>query len=109
MKGAGYYAEYRTDDARLTLEIIKTAVQLKATAINYTAATELVYENKIITGVKCIDAITKTPFSIKAKKIVNATGPWVDELREKDKSLSNKKMHLTKGVHIVVDRDKLPD
>jgi len=108
LKGAGYYAEYRTDDARLTLEIIKTAVQLKATTINYTAATELVYENKIITGVKCIDAITKTPFSIKAKKIVNATGPWVDELREKDKSLSNKKMHLTKGVHIVVDRNKLP-
>jgi glycerol-3-phosphate dehydrogenase len=108
LKGAGHYAEYRTDDSRLTLEIIKTAVQLKATTINYTAATELVYENEIITGIKCIDTITKTPFSIKAKKIVNATGPWVDELREKDKSLSEKKLHLTKGVHIVVDRDKLP-
>lgn len=108
LKGSGYYAEYRTDDARLTLEIIKTAVQLKATTINYTAATELLYENKTITGVKCIDVITKTPFSIKAKKIVNATGPWVDELREKDKSLSEKKLHLTKGVHIVVGRDKLP-
>ena len=45
LKGAGYYAEYRTNDARLTLEIIKTAVQLKAAAINYTAATELLYEN----------------------------------------------------------------
>jgi glycerol-3-phosphate dehydrogenase len=108
LKGAGYYAEYRTNDARLTLEITKTAVQLKATAINYAAATDLVYENKKITGVKCIDVITKTPFSIKAKKIVNATGPWVDELREKDKSLSEKKLHLTKGVHIVVDREKLP-
>ena len=96
LKGSGYYAEYRTDDARLTLEIIKTAVQLKATTINYTAATELLYENKTITGVKCIDDITKTSFSIKAKKIVNATGPWVDELREKDKSLSEKKLHLTK-------------
>jgi glycerol-3-phosphate dehydrogenase len=108
LKGAGYYAEYRTNDARLTLEITKTAVQLKATAINYAAATDLVYENKKITGVKCIDVITKTPFSIKAKKIVNATGPWVDELREKDKSLSEKKLHLTKGVHIVVNREKLP-
>ena len=108
LKGAGYYAEYRTDDARLTLEIIKTAVQLKGTAINYAAATELVYENKKIRGVKCTDTITKTPFSIKAKKIINATGPWVDELREKDKSLSEKKLYLTKGVHIVVDRDKLP-
>ena len=108
LKGAGYYAEYRTNDARLTLEITKTAVQLKATAINYAAATDLVYENKKITGVKCIDVITKTPFSIKAKKIVNATGPWVDELRKKDKSLSEKKLHLTKGVHIVVNREKLP-
>ena len=108
LKGAGYYAEYRTDDARLTLEITKTAVQLKAIAINYAAATELVYKDKKLTGVKCIDVITKTPFSIKAKKIVNATGPWVDELREKDKSLSKKKLYLTKGVHIVVNRDKLP-
>lgn len=108
LKGAGYYAEYRTDDARLTLEIIKTAVELKATAINYTAATELLYEKEKATGVNCIDTITKKPFSIRAKKIVNATGPWVDELREKDKSISNKKLHLTKGVHIVVNREKLP-
>ena len=108
LEGAGYYAEYRTDDARLTLEIVKTAVQLKATPINYTAATEFIYENKKITGVKCLDVLTKTPFSIKAKKIVNATGPWVDELREKDKSLSKKRLHLTKGVHIVVSKAKLP-
>ncbi len=108
LKGAGYYAEYRTDDARLTLEIIKTAVQLKATTINYTAATELVYENEKVTGVNCMDTITKTLFSVKGKKIVNATGPWADELREKDKSLSKKKLQLSKGAHIVVARDKLP-
>ena len=40
--------------------------------------------------------------------IVNACGPWVDLLRELDKSKSGKYLHLTKGVHIVVSHEKLP-
>ena len=39
--------------------------------------------------------------------MVNATGPWVDELREKDNSCKGKQLHLTKGVHIVVPKEKL--
>jgi len=108
LEGAGYYAEYRTDDARLTLEIVKTAVQLKATPINYTSATKFIYENDKVIGVECKDVLTNELFSVSAKKIINATGPWVDELREKDKSLTKKRLHLTKGVHVVIKKERLP-
>jgi len=108
VKGGGLYAEYRTDDARLTLEIMKTAVIHGAHVANYVQATEFLYENGKVSGVKAIDTIGEQSLTIKATRIVNATGPWVDELRTLDKSKKGKQLHLTKGVHIVVDRKKFP-
>ncbi|GHM98695.1 aerobic glycerol-3-phosphate dehydrogenase [Cytophagales bacterium WSM2-2] len=108
VKGGAIYAEYRTDDARLTIEIIKTASVHKATIANYCEATDFIYENGKVTGVKAIDHVSGGAFEIHAAMVVNAAGPWVDTLREKDKSKTGKKLHLTKGVHIVVPREKLP-
>lgn len=105
---SGFYAEYRTDDSRLTLEIIKTATNNKALPLNYCKALEPIYEKETIKGVNCIDQISNQSFEIRSKFIVNATGPWSDKLREQDGSLTLKHMHLTKGVHIVVDKEKLP-
>jgi len=107
IKGSGYYAEYRTDDARLTLEVLKTAKQKGAEVVNYTTVDELLYKNGKIVGVKCQDGINQNKFEIKSDFVVNATGPWVDELREKDNSCKGKRLHLTKGVHIVVPKEKL--
>jgi glycerol-3-phosphate dehydrogenase len=108
LKGAGYYVEYRTDDARLTLEVLKKAVSLGAKAFNYMKAEELLYEDEKLVGVQVRDLLTDETFHLKAKKIVNATGPWVDELREKDGSKKGKTLHWTKGVHIVVDQKRFP-
>ncbi len=106
--GGGYYAEYRTDDARLTIELIKTATRFGALAINYCKVEDFIYENGIVTGAKCRDSINDDKIIIKSKKVVSATGPWVDELRKRDGSLSGKRLHLTKGVHIVFPFEKLP-
>lgn len=108
LKGGGYYVEYRTDDARLTIEVIKKAVEHGAKAINYVQVTDFTYDNGLINGVKVLDCITRVPFTIKAKKVVNATGPWVDQLREKDKIENDKNLRLTKGVHLVIDHKKFP-
>lgn len=109
LKGAGYYAEYRTDDARLTIEIIKTAARYDATVINYCEGHDFVYgKNDMIEGVRCIDHITQEAFTISADTVVSATGPWVDGLRKKNGFMSNKKLHLTKGIHIVVPHHKFP-
>ena len=108
LNGAGYYAEYRTDDARLTIEVLKTTLDYDAKIINYTEATEFIYEENRVVGAKVKDTISNEEFVIKAKYVVNACGPWVDELRQLNHSKIGKRLHLTKGVHLVVAHEKLP-
>jgi len=106
--GGGYYVEYRTDDARLTIETMKEAVKFGAKALNYAKVEELLYDNGKITGVLVRDLLTDETFKITAKKIVNATGPWVDDIRAKDHSKKGKFLQLSKGVHLVIDQSKFP-
>ncbi|WP_114570503.1 glycerol-3-phosphate dehydrogenase/oxidase [Exiguobacterium flavidum] len=108
LKGGGYYVEYRTDDARLTIEVMKEAIDHGAQAINYTKAEELLYADGQVIGVRVKDLLTGGMHEIRAKKVVNATGPWVDELREKDGSKKGKQLRMTKGVHLVIDQSKFP-
>ncbi len=106
LKGAGYYAEYRTDDARLTIEIIKTAEEFNGKAINYLEAKSIIKKDYFI--IECYDHISKKKTIIKSKKLVNASGPWVDLTRTNENNNSTSKIRLSKGVHVVVDHKKLP-
>ena len=107
--GSGLYAEYRTDDARLTIEILKKAASFGATIINYCKMESFNYnDDSKIKSLNCIDGNTENTVKIKARNYVSAAGPWVDKLRAKDHSISNKYLHLTKGVHIVFPFKKLP-
>lgn len=109
LKGGGFYAEYRTDDARLTIENIKTAERHGATALNYVEATDFVYdEDKQITAVVCKDQFSGKSITVNTKHVISSTGPWVDELRTVDKSMTDRHVFLSKGVHIVVARERLP-
>lgn len=87
LKGAGYYVEYKTDDARLTLEVMKKAVEHGALSSNYTKVVDFIYDDGgKLAGAKVEDTVTNEQYHVKAKKIINAGGPWVDELREIDGS-----------------------
>jgi len=109
LEGGGVYAEYRTDDARLTIEVLKTAVNLGAKVINYAEATDFHYdENGKIKGLEWKDNLTDELYSLNTKYVISAAGPWVDEIREKNKSLQGKHLHPTKGVHIVLPHEKFP-
>lgn len=108
LKGGGYYVEYRTDDARLTIEVMKKAVEYGATALNYSRVDGFLYENGRVCGVKVTDLPSGETYEVRATKIINAAGPWVDELRELDGSKKGKTLHLTKGVHLVIDKKRLP-
>jgi glycerol-3-phosphate dehydrogenase len=109
LTGGGFYAEYRTDDARLTIENVKTAERHGATALNYTEATDFVYDDKgIITAVVCHDRFTNEAITVQTKNVISCTGPWVDELRGVDRSMTERHVFLSKGVHIVVARERLP-
>jgi glycerol-3-phosphate dehydrogenase len=106
--GSGLYAEYRTDDARLTIEILKTAHQYGAICLNYIEVNNFLYEKGKVSGVECIDHLSNETLCINGHLIINAAGPWVDELRAINKSKKGKQLFLTKGVHLVVPRKKLP-
>lgn len=108
LKGAGYYAEYRTDDARLTIENIKTSLQFGAKALNYSEVIDFLYEGDTVAGVKVKDKVSGNTFSVSARYAINAAGPWVDELRAVNNSRKGKRLHLTKGVHLVFAHEKLP-
>jgi glycerol-3-phosphate dehydrogenase len=109
LKGAGYYVEYKTDDARLTIEVIKKAVEKGCHAINYAKVISFIYdENHKIIGVEVEDQTNGIIHEIHAKKVINACGPWVDDVRELDGSRQGKHLHLTKGVHLVFSQKKFP-
>ncbi|MGI9552387.1 MAG: glycerol-3-phosphate dehydrogenase/oxidase [Aurantibacter sp.] len=108
LKGAGYYAEYRTDDARLTIENIKASLRYGVHAMNYAEVTNFVYEDEKVAGAKVKDVVSGDEFEIRAKYVINAAGPWVDELRGVNNSKKGKQLHLTKGVHLVFPYEKLP-
>lgn len=73
LKGGGYYVEYRTDDARLTIEVMKAAVAHGALAVNYAKAEEYLYENGRICGATVRDQISGETVNVRAKMVVNAT------------------------------------
>ena len=109
--GAALYKEYQTDDARLTIEVLKTAATFGALSVNYTLCEGFIYNmdtNPQITGIRFRDLLQNKMYSATATKIINAGGPWVDEIRLKDSAPDKKSLHLTKGVHIVIDKNRLP-
>src|SRR5690606_39337265 len=61
-----------------------------------------------VAGAEVVDTLTGESHRIYAKKVVNATGPWVDELREKDGSKTGKTIQWSKGIHIVTDQKHFP-
>jgi glycerol-3-phosphate dehydrogenase len=108
LKGSGYYVEYRTDDARLTIEVLKEAVKHGALAVNYAKVEDFIYDEGQLTSAHVIDQMSGETYHIRARHIINAAGPWVDSLREKDHSKQGKTLHLSKGVHLVFSQERFP-
>lgn len=108
LKGGIVYYDCLTDDARLTLENALDAKSLGALVLNYAKVIQLSQDTKgKISGalVKNVEPDGIDEVQIRAKVVVNATGPWTDEIRS---MLGEKRMlKPTKGVHLVVDAARL--
>ncbi|MEP2025844.1 glycerol-3-phosphate dehydrogenase/oxidase, partial [Reichenbachiella sp.] len=102
------YAEYQTDDFRLVMELIKTSVEHGAQTLNYANCTDLLAKGGKVCGVACHDEHSGEDFKIYGDYVVNAAGPWVDQVRKLNKKVKETKLHLTKGIHIVVPFEMLP-
>ncbi len=112
LKGSVKYWDGQFDDARLAIALARTAAQQGALLLNYCKAVDLIHEDGRITGLIAEDTETGQPFRIQAQCVINATGVWVDAIRQKDDAYSGKKTRdivaPSQGVHIVVDRAFLP-
>lgn len=107
LNGAVHYYDCQTDDARLTLENALDAAKLGAVVLNHARAGKLLRDaSGKICGVEVHDTEGGAAVEARAKVVVNATGPWSDEVR----ALAGEAAILkpTKGVHIVVDEARLP-
>ncbi|MCK6556524.1 glycerol-3-phosphate dehydrogenase/oxidase [Candidatus Binatia bacterium] len=106
--GAAVYYECLTDDARLVLENLKSAVAFGATAVNYAPVERLVIEGGKVVGAVVRDVLGERAIEARASVAVNAAGPWVDEVRLLQGGGEKPRLHLTKGIHLIVPRERLP-
>ena len=108
---AGFlYWDARTDDARLTLEVLRTAVlDQGAVAANHVAVTAMLRHEagSRVTGVR-VDPAGGEAFDISASVVVNATGVWADRVRGLDEGARSPSIRPAKGIHITVPADRLP-
>ena len=109
LQGAGVYLDFRNNDARLVIENIKQAASDGGHMVSKMKAIGFIYEGDQIVGVKARDLLTNETIEIKAKLVINTSGPWVDKVRNMNFTQPIvPKMRPTKGVHLVVDAKKLP-
>jgi glycerol-3-phosphate dehydrogenase len=100
----GYrYFECQTDDARLTVEVARTAHAFGAVLANHAEVTGLLGDGRV-TGATVTDAVTGEPLEVRARVTVNATGVWADQvsgLAGGDAGGGGQRLRPSKGVHLV--------
>jgi len=107
LRGGAIYYDCVSNDSRLTIEAIASAYHEGAQVANYVSGRELIRENDRVTGVKAYDELSKQSFDIRAKVVVNATGPWSDDVRHQFDQTLPPILHVTKGTHLVFPKKKL--
>ena len=110
--GGVRYWDGQFNDARLALALARTAAQQGALLVNYCKATNLLFDAGKIVGLECQDTETGQNYKVHSRCVINATGVWVDELRQTDgtanpkdgRSPTKAMVAPSQGVHLVVDR-----
>ena len=109
LQAGAIYREYRTDDARLVASLLKTAARLGGQSLNYASVEGFLYNDAgAVCGVKLHDRLGRQPLAVKSHAVVNAAGPWCDEVRRLDSPVKGKHLQLTKGVHLVFSKERFP-
>jgi glycerol-3-phosphate dehydrogenase len=105
--GAALYYDAQTDDARLVIATLRSALRAGARAANYVETTALLKPDRRVRGAAVRDVLTGQTATIRASVVVNATGPWSDNVRRLDDPHAPPILRLTKGAHVTVPRRRL--
>ncbi|MCH8813970.1 MAG: glycerol-3-phosphate dehydrogenase/oxidase [Chloroflexi bacterium] len=105
LRGGFSFFDAITNDSRLTLSVMLSAIERGAAAANYVEAVSWEKTGGRVTAVNCRDSLAGDEFTVRARVVIGAAGPWTDDLRALGGGSAV--LRPTKGIHIVVPRDRL--
>jgi glycerol-3-phosphate dehydrogenase len=108
LRGAYLYYDGRTNDTRLTVEVLTSAMRGGATAANYCKVNGLTKVKDRIAAAEVEDLLSGNRFTVRAHTVVNATGPWADQVMQMDRPDTPVRIAPSKGVHLIIPADRLP-
>ena len=106
LRGCGLYADAWTHDSRLCLANVRAAADAGATVLNYAEVAELETAGGRVGGARIRDVIGGEQATVRARVVVNATGPWVDRLRRLEDPAATPSVRLSKGAHAVLQLEQ---
>jgi glycerol-3-phosphate dehydrogenase len=107
--GGAIYSDCRTDDARLTLEVVQSAMEAGALALNYAEAVAFDHDGSgRLTAVLVRDALSGEEVRVTGRRVLAAVGPWGDIVRRLDAPAAEGMLRRTRGVHLCVPWQRLP-
>jgi glycerol-3-phosphate dehydrogenase len=107
MIGGFQYYDAQVDDARHTMTLVRTAVAYGALAANRSRVTGFLRQGERVTGVRVRDLESGRELEIRAKQVLNATGVWTDETQAMVGERGQFRVRASKGIHLVVPRDRI--
>jgi glycerol-3-phosphate dehydrogenase len=107
LTGAVQYWDAQVDDARHTLTVVRTAASFGALAANGAQVVGLLRQGERVTGATVKDTETGRTFEVRAKQVINATGVWTDDTQALADARGQFHVRASKGIHLVVPRDRL--
>lgn len=108
LNGGVQYFDGQFDDARLSICLAQTLVDLGGAPANYVRVESFSKTNGRIAGVVARDLESDNELNLRAKVVINATGIFTDQIRQLDDAEANGMMMTSQGVHIVLDSSFLP-
>lgn len=105
--GGARYWDAATDDARLTLATVRSAIAAGAVAVNHARVALLTTTAGRVGGARVVDAMTGASLDVAARVLVNATGPWSDAVERMADGEARPTVRGSKGVHVLVARDRI--
>jgi glycerol-3-phosphate dehydrogenase len=102
LRGGAEYFDAQMDDARLCLEVLRTAALHGAHIVNYVEAVSFEFSGGVVCGVRAVDRRSGRELLIAAKQLLNATGPWGDAVRRLAGDDGEQLLRPTKGVHLIL-------
>jgi glycerol-3-phosphate dehydrogenase len=102
------YGDCATDDARLVLAVVQAARRYGALTITHAEVIGLTSTDGRVDGAQVADRLTGESVTLRARYVVNATGVWVDVLQGLEEPGRQAVVQPSKGVHVVVPRERLP-